>query len=32
MELDETPKEKGQNYFGMWGVKNRKSKKTHTEF
>lgn len=32
MELEETPKEKGQNYFGMWGIKNRKSKKTHTEF
>ena len=26
-EVKDNPKEKGQNYFGMWGIKNRKPKK-----
>ena len=27
MKLEETPKEEGQNFFGMWGIKNRENPK-----
>ena len=26
-EVKETPKERGQNYFGMWGIKNRSTER-----
>ena len=29
-EVEDTPKEKGQNYFGMWGIK-KENRKRHTE-